>query len=135
MCLTPSIIALTIAATRIHRGLADYASIECTEQYDITPSHASLRSHRCRRLFDPSHSNANGRAEWKANRVPIMRTQLSRMEVTIPEMCEQDETPQMSQPGSFIDVEGQLYERPAGLPRPDENVENGVGSPTESSLT
>src|SRR6266566_386500 len=129
MCLTPSIIALTIAATRIRRGLADYASIECTEQYDITPSHASLRSHRCRRPFDPSHSNANGRAEWKANRVPIMRTQLSRMEVTIPEMCEQDETPQMSQHGSAgsfiedIDVEGQLYERPAGLPRPDENVE------------
>jgi hypothetical protein len=38
--------------------------------------------------------------EWKASRVPIMRTQLSRMEVAIPEMCEQDETPQMSQGGS-----------------------------------
>lgn len=141
MCLTLSIVTLTIAATRIHRGLVAYASVECTEQYDITPSHFSLHSHRCRSLFDPGHSKANGRTEWKANRVPITRAQLSRMEVAIPEMYEQDETPQMSQhssAGSLIDVEGQLYERPAGLPRPDENVENGVtgvGSPTESPLT
>jgi hypothetical protein len=66
-----------------------------------------------------------------------MRTQLSRMEVAIPEMCEQDETPQISQhgsAGSLIDVEGQLFERSAGLPRPDENVEIGEGSPTESPL-
>lgn len=32
--------------------------------------------------------------------------------------------------GSLIDVEGQLYKKPTGQPRPDENVENGVGSPT-----
>src|SRR6267154_775284 len=139
MCLTLSIIALTIAATRIHRGLVDYASAECTKQYDKTPYHYFLHSHKCHRLFDPSHSTANGCADWKANRVPITRTQLSRMEVAIPEMCKQDETPQMSQhgsAGSLIDVEGQLYERPAGLPRPGENMENGVGSPltTESPL-
>jgi hypothetical protein len=141
MCLTPSIVASTIAATRIHRGLVDYASVERTEQYDITPSQSSLHSHRCLRLFDTSHSKADGRTEWEANRVPIMRTQLSRMEVAIPVMCEQDETPQMSQHGSagslgsLIDVDGRLYERPAGLPRPDENIENGVVSPTESPLT
>jgi hypothetical protein len=133
--MTPSIVALTIAATRIHRSLVDYASVECTEQYDVpTPSHSSLHSHRCHRLFDPSHSKGNGRAEWRANRVPInVRTQLSRMEVAIPEMYEQDETPQISQhvsAGSLIDVEGQLYKKPTGQPRPDENVENGVGSPT-----
>lgn len=86
MCLTPSIVALSIAATRIHRGLVDYASVECTEQ-----------------LFDSGHSKANGRAQWKANRVPVMHTQLSDMEVAIPKMYEQDEsdeTPQMSQHGS-----------------------------------
>jgi hypothetical protein len=58
------------------------------------------------------------------------------MEVAIPEMYKQDETPQMSQHGSagpFIDVEGQLYEKPAEQPRLDENVEDGVGSATESS--
>jgi hypothetical protein len=110
-------VALSIAATRIHRGLVDYASVECTEQYDITPPHSSLHSHRCLRLFDSSHSKANGRAERKANRVPVMHTQLSHMEVAIPKMYEQDEsdeTPQMSQHGSAGDVEGQLYERPAG---------------------
>jgi hypothetical protein len=136
--LLPSTVALSIAATRIHRGLVDYASAGCTEQYGTTPYHASQRSHLCRRLVDPSHSKANGRTEWKANRVPITRTQLSSMEVAIPDMYEQDETPQMSQyssSGSFIDVEGQLYEKPAGQPRLDENVENGVDSATESSMT
>ncbi|KAI0282828.1 hypothetical protein BGY98DRAFT_62547 [Russula aff. rugulosa BPL654] len=44
ICMTPSIVALTIAATRIHRSLVDYASVECTEQ-----------------LFDPSHSKGNVR--------------------------------------------------------------------------
>ena len=62
------------------------------------------------------------------------------MEVAIPEMYEQNETPQMSQhssAGSLVDVEGQLYEKPAGQPRPDGpgNVENGIGLPTESPLT
>jgi hypothetical protein len=72
-----------------------------------------------------------------------MRTQLSRMEVAMPEMCEQYKTlpPQMSQHGSTgplaaIDVERQLYEWPAGLPRPasDENVENSAGSSTGTPL-
>jgi hypothetical protein len=36
-------VTLSIAATRIHRGLIDYASGR-TEQYDITPYHSSQRS-------------------------------------------------------------------------------------------
>ena len=118
--LAPWVVVLSIAATRIHRGLVDYASGGSTQQYDTTPSHSSLHSHLCRRLFDPSHSKANGRTEWKANRVPMMRTQLSLMEVAIPDLCEQDETPQMSQrgsAGSFIDVNGQLDEKAAGQPQ------------------
>jgi len=53
-------------------------------------------------------------------------------------MYEQDETPQVSQHGSassLIDVEGQLYKKPAGQLGPDENVEDGVGLPAESPLT
>jgi hypothetical protein len=142
--LVPWIVASSIAATRIHRGLADYASTGCTEQYDTTSSHSSLHSHRCRRQFDASHSHgkANGRAEWNAIRAPITRTQLSRMdsEVAIPEMYELDETPQMRQhvsAGPLIDVEGQLCEKLAGQPELDENVENGVpvGTATERSMT
>jgi hypothetical protein len=120
--LAPWVVVLSIAATRIHRGLVDYASGGSTQQYGTTPSHPSLHSHRCRRHFDTSHSKANGRTERKANRAPIMHTQLSRMEVAVPEMYEQDETPEMSQggsEGSFIDVEGQLHEKPAGQPRLD----------------
>jgi hypothetical protein len=41
MFLPPSMVTLSIAATRIHRGLIDYG---CTEQYDTTPSHSSQRS-------------------------------------------------------------------------------------------
>ena len=46
MFLPPSMVTLSIAATRIHRGLLDYTSecTECTEQYDITPSHSSQLS-------------------------------------------------------------------------------------------
>ena len=124
MCSTLSTVSLTVAATRIHRGLVDYASIEFTEQYDITPSYSSLQSHRCRRPFDPSQ--ANGCSEWKVNGVPVTCTHPSRMEVTIPDMYEQDEAPKMGHHGSarsLIDVEG--YGKPAGL----ENVENDLGAP------
>ena len=136
ICLAPWLVAYSIAATRIHRSLVDYASAGSTEQYDTTPYHSSLYSHRCRRMFDPSHSKTNGHQEWKANGVLITHTQVSRMEAAVPE---RDETPQMIQHGSassFTDVEGQ-YDRPAGLPRPQESVGNGVGaaSATESSMT
>ena len=60
------------------------------------------------------------------------------MEVVIPDVYEQDETPKMSQQstgGSLVDVEGRLYGKPAGQIRFDENVENGVGPVTESSMT
>ena len=41
--LAPWVAAITIASTRIHRGLVDYVSIECTEQYDTTvPSFCAL---------------------------------------------------------------------------------------------
>jgi hypothetical protein len=44
MFLPPSMVTLSIAATRIHRGLIDYASVGHTEQYDTTPSRSSQRS-------------------------------------------------------------------------------------------
>jgi hypothetical protein len=59
------------------------------------------------------------------------------MEMTIPEVYEQAETLKMGQHGSggsFIDVEGRLYEMPAGQAKLDENVENGAGSPTGTPL-
>jgi hypothetical protein len=44
MFLPPSMVTLSIAATRMHRGLIDFVSVGCTEQYDKTPSHSSQRS-------------------------------------------------------------------------------------------
>lgn len=140
--LVPWVVALSIAATRIHRGLVDYASVE---QYDIIPYHSS-RSHLYRsRLVEPVNTTkVSGRAERKATRVPISaitHTQPSPIEVAIPEMYEmyeQNETPQKSQhrsAGSLLDVEGQLYEESGGQTRFDENVEDGMGSATEISMT
>ena len=139
--LAPWVITTSIAATRIHRGLVDYASAGSTEQYDTTPYHSSLHSHTCRRLSDLSHKKPNSRAERKANRVPITFanfTQVSRMEVAIPKMHMQDEALQTGQHGSggsFIDVEGQLYENFAGQAKLHEIVENGGGFATESPTT
>jgi hypothetical protein len=139
--MAPWVVASSIAVTRIHRGLVDYASAGSTEQYDTTPYHPSLHSHTSRRLSDLSHSKANGRAGRKANRVPITFadfTQVSRMEVAIPEMYMQDEALQRGQhgsEGSFIDVEGQLYENSVGQAKLNEIVENGVGFATESCTT
>ena len=110
MCSTLSTVSVSIVATRIHRGLVDYAPIEFTEQYDITPSHSPPHSHGCNRLINPSQANGRPRRqEGTANMVPIAFTHLSRMEAAIPDMYEQDEVPKMSQDGSehsLIDAEG-----------------------------
>jgi len=75
------------------------------------------------------------------NRKPIRftRTQLSRgIEVAIPEIYERDETPQMNHMArrarSSMSKDS-CTENPTGQPRPDENVENGVGCATESAMT
>ncbi|KAF8504747.1 hypothetical protein F5888DRAFT_780649 [Russula emetica] len=71
MFLPPSMITLSIAATRIYRSLADHAS--------------TYTEH----LSGPDSSERSGRIEWKANRVPIT---LSRMEVAINRTSDQDQT-------------------------------------------
>lgn len=43
MFLLPAMVTLSIAATRIYRSLADYASVGGTDQYDITPFRSSQR--------------------------------------------------------------------------------------------
>ena len=105
MCSNFSTVSLTIAATRIQRGLVDYAPND-TEQYDITPSHSpSAHSHRCRRLFNPIQENGRPRRqEQKANRVSIAHTHLSRMEVAMPDMYEPHELPKMIQDGSEVET-------------------------------
>jgi hypothetical protein len=81
----PSMVTLSIAATRIHRGLVDYTS-GSTEH-----------------LSEPDSVRASGRIEWKAKRDPFMPTPLSRMEVTIDRT---NQTPDMG--GSLISVEGHV---------------------------
>ncbi|KAF8504745.1 hypothetical protein F5888DRAFT_1886812 [Russula emetica] len=115
MFLPPSMVTLSIAATRIHRCLVDHAS--------------GYTEH----LSGPDSSERSGRIEWKANRVPIT---LSRMEVAINRTSDQDQTPQTSQSGSLAYIEGQLCEKPGRQRRLDESAENDVESQTQvSSVT
>ena len=41
MFLPPSMVTLSIAATRVYRDLVDHVSGRCHDLYDITPSHFS----------------------------------------------------------------------------------------------
>src|SRR6266403_1480522 len=110
MFLPPSMVTLSIAATRIHRGLADYASNGHTKQYDIIELHRILPSPHCSQFGRPSdriNFRGNGRIEWKTtNRAPITTSPLSRMERAINRnrTYGQDQMPQTSQCGSFISV-------------------------------
>ncbi|KAN0125627.1 hypothetical protein V8E52_000834 [Russula decolorans] len=108
MFLPPSMVSISIAATRIHRCLVDYASFEYAK-----------------------HSKRSGRIEWKANRVSIT---LSNMEAAINSRTSgQDQTPQTSQNGSHACIEGQLCEKPGRQHRLDESAENDVESQTQVS--
>lgn len=56
------------------------------------------------------------------------------MEVVINTTHEQDQTPQTSENGSLISVEGQVCERPVRQPALDGDVKNDV-EPTQLPLT
>jgi len=107
MFLPPSMVTLSIAATRIHRCLVDHTSFEYAK-----------------------HSERSGRIEWKAKRVPIT---LRDMEVAINRTFDQDQTPQTSQNGSHTCIEGQPCEKPGRQCRLDESAENDVESQTQVS--
>ncbi|KAI0282830.1 hypothetical protein BGY98DRAFT_62818 [Russula aff. rugulosa BPL654] len=87
MFLPPAVVTLSIAATRIHRSLADHASFGGTKHLNG---------------FDSSERSYP--IEWKVNStVPIT---LSRMEVAITRTFDQDQMPQKSQNGSPACIEG-----------------------------
>jgi|SRR6267154_497822 len=113
MFMPPSIVTLSIAATRIHRSLIDYASGR-TEQYDITASFSTLTAHcdRYGRPSDPISLQESGQIKWKVNTAPVKLVLPSRMEEVIGRAYNQDQTPQTSQCGSPISVEGQSFEKP-----------------------
>ena len=137
MFMPPSIVTLSIAATRIHRSLIDYASGR-TEQYDITASFSTLTAHcdRYGRPSDPISLQESGQIKWKGNTAPVKFAPPNRMEVFINRTYELDQTTQTIQFGSLTSIEGQSFEKPTGQPRIDKNTENaggagGAGLPTQ----
>lgn len=77
MFLLPTMVTLSIAATRIYRSLADYASVGGSEQLS---DHVSFEG------------SASGRIELRANRVPITPSPLSRVEGAINSTYNQGQT-------------------------------------------
>jgi len=114
----PSLVALSIAATRIHRSLADFA-YENTEVYgkgSFTPAspHSGWRSHE---LSEPNGSKtlASGRTAPKVNLSGSLFTPPNTLEVAIHMVYEEFQTPPSIPSGSGVDREEQLGKKPAGL--------------------
>ena len=130
MFLIPSMVTLSIAATRIHRCLVDRAFFGCTKQYGIFhPIPFNANCGRCCRLSGLDSSEQSGAIEWKANRVPIAMS----MEVAINMTSDQDQTQQTSQNCSLSCIEGQLCEKTGRQHKLDESVEIDVESQTQVS--
>jgi len=113
-----SLITLSIAATRIHRSLIDFA-YENTEVYDrgtlpFTPADSGPGSHGS---SEPSNSKtlANGRTDSKVNQSASLFTPPNRMEVTIHMAYEEYQKPPSMHSDSAVSAEEGLGEKPTGL--------------------
>jgi len=104
MFMTPSVITLTIAATRIHRSLTEFATSSCSNQ--------SLH------IFNNGHSSLSS-GSHRPRAVPVP---LSHIGVTVNKTYEMD---QMNNQVSFVDTEGQLSNNFA-VPECDVEVENSA---------
>ncbi|KAH9956517.1 hypothetical protein BC827DRAFT_1385966 [Russula dissimulans] len=116
----PSLVALSIAATRIHRSLADFA-YENTGVYGKgsfipAPPHDGRRPHT---LSEPNGSKTlatgSGHTAPKANPSGSLFTPPNDLEVTIHMAYEGYQTPTSIHSGSVVSGEEQLGEKPAGL--------------------
>ncbi|KAF8504763.1 hypothetical protein F5888DRAFT_782178 [Russula emetica] len=104
MFLPLSVVTLSIASTRIHRGLVDHGSTMRTEK-----------------LSDPISLQGSGRTEWKHWKIKSVPT-------TAPTL------PTHMEYSSLTSVEGQSCERPTRQPGLDDNTENDVGSSHDIKL-
>ena len=130
MFLPPSMITLSIAATRIHRCLVDRAYFGCTKQYGIFyPIPFNANCGRCCRLSGLDSSEQSGPIEWKANRVSVAMS----MDVAINKTFDQDQSQQTSHNGSLAFIEGQLCEKAGRQHKPDESAANDLESQTQVS--
>ena len=87
----PSIVTMSIAATRIHRSLVNYATE--SEVHDITPSHSSERSLSLTVVNVVARTDPRASKLW--NRKPIQLAaftpnHVGRVKVAINTTCEQD---------------------------------------------
>jgi hypothetical protein len=109
---------LSIAATRIHRSLADFAyentGVYGKDSFTPAPPHNGRRSHG---LSEPNGSKtlASGRTAPKVNLSGSLFTPPNGLEVAIHMVYEEFRTPPSIPSGSGVDREEQLGEKSAGL--------------------
>jgi len=122
-----SLVTLSIAATRIHRSLIDFA-YENTEMYNEGTLTSAARNGRpCHASNKPRglKTLSSGRTDPKVNRSASLFTLPNRMEVEIHMAYEEYQIPPSTDSGSVVNAEEVLYEKPAGL-RSDDDVEKIV---------
>jgi hypothetical protein len=125
MFLTPSVVTLTIAATRIHRSLTEFAATagNNVNLYDTIQFRSFLlHAHGGRRCCSSPHVFNSGHASSVSNRPRALQVPLSHMGVTVHKAYEID---QMNHHVSFIDTEGQLRNNVV-IPECDVEVENSA---------
>jgi hypothetical protein len=109
MFTVPSEIAMSIAATRIHRSLANFAVDGADMMYDLL-AFLSFPSSRgwFRRSSGPGSFRTTGRTTWKNNRGA------NRVEVVVHTAYEHCRTPQTSDPGTLFSSEGHMRDKCTG---------------------
>ena len=108
----PSVVTMTIAATRMYRSLTDFASC-ATDMYQILTSLSSPLLTCCRRLYRASSNLPKGHTKV-SNMQWNVAMPVDRIEVTVDSTDEQYQISGTSRHDPYSNAEEQLYEKPQG---------------------
>ena len=121
-------IAISVAATRIHRSLTEFAASPTYTLCDTTlfsffPSAHSVRHHRSPRILDSSRSAVSSadRARSTVTPVPVP---LKHMEVAVHKTYNRYEVAPTRHHVSFVVAGEELHNKPIAGPLPD--IEKGI---------
>ena len=108
----PSVVTMTIAATRMYRSLTDFAS-SATDMYQILTFLSSPLLTCCRRLYSASSNLPKGHTKV-SNMQWNVAMPVDRIEVTVDSTDEQYQISGTSRHDPYSNAEEQLCEKPQG---------------------
>jgi hypothetical protein len=109
---------MTIAATRMHRSLVDFAS-RSTDVYDVLSVVFPAHCGQCR-FSTPHNLRNNSLPTPEFKRSNATSIPMDRMEVAVHVVSEQHGTPRMKDDNLSISTNEQMHEKPNGLNRDDD---------------